>query len=755
MGSLRLVTLGTLVGWILVSFCASPVGAQLYFSDDFEDPAESAGKWEVITGDWQVSDGVYHQLATASPWQASMVSWEHWRNDWVEYTIEFRVKPLTEGDAPVNVLFRVQDPVPAVWDDRNGPDTHMYRWIINGWTNTESRPYIYNGGTSTMLAQTNNSLEVGTWYDIKLVVTQTHLAGYVNDVEMFNVQHAAWTQGRVGIHAYSGMMDFDDFLVYGPLGLVGASEPVPGDGQTDVSRDTRLRWTGGTTAATHDVYLGTSFEDVNEASRNDPRGVLVSENQTQTAFDPGQLELGQTYYWRVDEVNGAPDYTIFQGQVWRFEVEPFAYPIENVTVTASSFEAGAGPENVINDSGLDENDLHSTRADAMWLSGTEGAQPTFIEFTFDRLYKLHEMRVWNYNVQFEAFLGYGIKDVTVEYSENGADWAVLDEVEFAQGSSAADYASNTRVDFGGRAVRAVRLTPSTNWGGMFAQYGLSEVRFLYIPTFARAPEPGDGEVDVPREATLRWRAGREAAVHEVYLGTDAAALPAAGTSTEASWTPGLLDFGRQYYWRVDEVNEAESIAVWEGDVWTFQMQEYALIDGFETYTDDLDAGATIFDTWLDGWVNETGSTVGYFDAPFAERSMVHSGAQSMPLTYDNSIAPYYSETERDLGGMDWRTGGADTLRLFVSGPADGSNDPEPLYVAVEDGTGHMAVVTHPQAATQADWIEWRIPFSELGGVDLGDVQTMYIGLGDRENPAPGGAGLVFVDDIGYGHPADE
>ena len=204
--------------YIIIGSICLPVRAQMYFSDDFEDPAESEKKWEIITGDWQVGDGVYHQLAAADPWQASMVSADYWKDEWVEYTIEFKVKPLTEGDAPVNVLFRVQDPVPRVWADRNGPNTHMYRWIINGWTNTESRPYMYSEGQSEMLAQANNSLTVGSWHNIRLVVTATGCAGYVDGQEMFSVEHAQWTDGRVGIQAYSGMMDFDDFVVYGPGG---------------------------------------------------------------------------------------------------------------------------------------------------------------------------------------------------------------------------------------------------------------------------------------------------------------------------------------------------------------------------------------------------------------------------------------------------------------------------------------------------------------------------------------------------------
>jgi len=752
MVSKRFAAFGVLLPLVLVSLCASRVGAQIYFSDNFADPAESATKWEVISGDWQIADGLYQQLSTASPWQASMVASDRWKDEWVEYTIEFKVRSLTPGDAPVNVLFRVQDPAPVTWDDRNGPNTHMYRWIINGWTNTESRLYIYNEGAATMLTQTNNALEVGTWYHIKLEVASTGLAGYVDDVEMFRVQHAQWTTGRVGLHAYSGVMDFDDFVVYGPLGLVSASTPSPEDGAVDVRRDGVLSWTAGASAVTHDVYLGTSFADVNAASRANPMGVLVSQGQTAATYDPGLLELGRTYYWRIDEVNGPPDYTIFKGDVWSFEVEPFAYPIEDVTVAASSFMEGAGPENVVNGSGLDENDQHSAKSADMWLSGENADQPTFIEFTFNRLYKLHQMLVWNYNIQFEAFLGYGFKNTTVEYSENGVDWMVLGDFEFAQATSLPAYASNTTIDFEGRAVQAVRLTANSNWGGAFPQYGLSEVRFTYVPTFARDPQPADGAAGVPPDATLSWRPGREAATHEVHLGTDPGALTPAGGGQAPSLTPQTLAFGTTCYWRVDEVNEAEPTAVWQGDLWTFATLEYATIDDFESYTDNIDAHETIFDTWLDGWVNNSGSTVGYLDAPFAERTIVHSGAQSMPLTYDNSSAPFYSEAERDLSGMAWNIHGADTLRMFVSGPVVGGNDPEPFYVAVEDAGGHVAVVTHPDIALSAGWTEWRIPFSELPGVDLSNVRTMYIGLGDRDNPRAGGAGLVFVDDIGFGHP---
>ncbi len=85
-----------------------------------------------------------------------------------------------------------------------------------------------------------------------------------------------------------------------------ATKPVPAGGATDVPRDVVLSWKAGPDVATHDVYFGASFADVNAATRSNPMGVLLSQDQTGTSFDvPDTLDFETTYYWRVDEVNGA------------------------------------------------------------------------------------------------------------------------------------------------------------------------------------------------------------------------------------------------------------------------------------------------------------------------------------------------------------------------------------------------------------------------------------------------------------------
>ncbi len=488
--------------------------------------------------------------------------------------------------------------------------------------------------------------------------------GEIDDVWLFGRR---LTEGEIRI------------LMKGPGGPGLATAPQPADEAVDVPRDATLSWTAGEFAATHDVYFGASFDDVNDADRGSPAGALASQAQTTTTYDPGILEFGQTYTWRIDEVNTPPGSTILRGNVWSFTTEPFAYPIQDIIATTNgTSEEGSGPENTVNGSGLSADDRHSIDAADMWQAMQAGEDPLWIQYEFDRLYKVHQLQVWNYNVQFEKILGFGIKDVTIETSADGLDWTALSDFEFAQATAKATYTSNTTIDLGGVAARFIRLVVNSGFGGT-GQYGLSEVRFTYIPVQPREPQPVNGATQVSPDVALAWRAGREAATHEVYLATDHTALPLVATTETSAFTPAQLTFGKTYYWQIVEVNESETIGSWAGDIWSFSTQEYALIDGFESYTDNLEAGEAIFDTWVDGWVNGTGSTVGYFESPFAERTIVHSGNQSMPLQYDNTTSPWYSETTRTWQTpQDWTAYGADTLVLYVQGRA-------PAFLETADG----------------------------------------------------------------------
>jgi hypothetical protein len=445
-----------------------------------------------------------------------------------------------------------------------------------------------------------------------------------------------------------------------------ALNPSPANGATEVPRDVVLSWAPAPGGGRQDVYFGTGFDVVNQATPAGPAGVYQGRIDPNTV-DVGRLTLGQTYYWRVDKV--AADGTISKGTVWSFTVEPLLYRLTSITATASSSDAGVGPQNTINNSGM-TGESHSTANTAMWASSMTGPKPVWIQYEFDQVYKLQEMRVWNYNVVFEPVLGFGFKDVTIEVSADGTTWTVLQETQFARAPGVDNYAAGTTVSFAGAAVKAVRLTAKNNWGGLAPQCGLSEVRFYYTPVNPKQPVPASGAMGVSVNTLLSWRAGREAASHKVYFGTDRQAV-GAGTApvqtvTAPSLDPGPLAFGTTYYWKVAEVNEAATPSVWEGPVWSFSTTESTVVDDFETYTDD--EGSRIYETWIDGWTNGTGSTVGYVQAPFAERQIVHGGKQSMPLDYNNAKAPFYSEAERAWDkAQDWTANGADTLILYFRG----------------------------------------------------------------------------------------
>ncbi len=103
-----------------------------------------------------------------------------------------------------------------------------------------------------------------------------------------------------------------------------AYHPVPVDDTNNAPVDVTLEWKQGGYAEKHDVYFGTDGAKVNDANRSNSLGVLVSENQSTTTYTPPEfLDLNTTYYWRIDEVNSAPDYTIFKGEVWSFTTSPY------------------------------------------------------------------------------------------------------------------------------------------------------------------------------------------------------------------------------------------------------------------------------------------------------------------------------------------------------------------------------------------------------------------------------------------------
>jgi hypothetical protein len=228
-----------------------------------------------------------------------------------------------------------------------------------------------------------------------------------------------------------------------------------------------------------------------------------------------------------------------------------------------------------------------------------------------------------------------------------------------------------------------------------------------LPTpFSSRSRPYDCATEVAQDAVLSWKPGLYADMHDVYFGTvledvnnasrdndPTGALISQG-QTEPNYVPAEpLVFGQRYYWRVDEINDTEPNSPWKGDLWTFRVVDYLVVDDFEDYNDF--APDRIFDTWVDGWNIETnGATVGYSNPNFSlgehfiETKVVNSGDQSMPYFYDNSMR--YSEASRALDeGHDWTRQGVELLSLRFRGypPVLGSFIEDPIGTYTITGSG--------------------------------------------------------------------
>ncbi len=712
----------SLAALVLACACSS-VSAVVVFSEDFESFAagtvlhELAG-WEGWYGDAGAAASVSSAYAYSGTKSVAVTS----SSDAVQ------VLDITEGKWVLTVMQYIPSGTNGVTrfhmqnTYRNGDIGRSVQWSFDLGTGKVGDDYdaaasasiVYDEWVELMLIIDLDNDLLEQYYDGQLISSRAWVYSGTSQIQSIDL----FGNGASTVY-------YDDFLIQDYLSsLVTAHDPAPEDGATDVARDAVLDWVSGRQAVTHDVYFGTSADDVAHADAANPLDVLVGAGQSEIGFDPeGLLDFGQTYYWRVDEVNDADETPIYPGEVWSFTTEPFAYPVTTLIATSNATSnPGEGPENTINGSGLNAADEHSTEASDMWV-GVPGADPVYIQYEFDRVYKLHEMLVWNYNAEFELLLGFGFKDVTVEYSLDGVDWTVLGDVTFAQATAKSSYASNTTVAFDGVAARYVRLTATSAYGAL-GQYGLSEVRFMYIPAQARLPLPADGASAVSVTTDLAWRAGREAISHDVYFGTDPAALTLLTTTETPSATPGTLDLETVYYWKVDELQETES---WEGSLWSFTTESAIVIDDFESYDDDANR---IYDTWLDGWVNGTGSTVGYAEAPFVEKAIVHGGRQSMPLFYDNrSIAT--SEAELTLA-QDWTASGVGTLSLYFQGDADNAGQ---LYVKING-----AKVPYAGDIAGAEWLPWTIDLATVDA-DLTDVTSLVIGI------EGGTTGVVYIDDV--------
>ena len=524
---------------------------------------------------------------------------------------------------------------------------------------------------------------------------------------------------------------------------VKAYGPKPRDGMKWLDpAGARLTWEFGQGAIMHDVYFG-----VDKAAVEAGDASVFQGKQPGNSYDPGPLTGNTVYYWRIDEHTASGD--LNQGSVWTFTTSGGPYDgvkaeyFANADVTGEPVVVRTEP-----------------KIDFTWPEGTvEGVNSPAVGIP-----------VSTYSARWSAELNVAFSGeyrFVINIQDSGRLWldgkVLIDR--WPNDGTIPEYNTKAIQLVAGHVYSLVmewnKYNPNASarleWIDPFGERTVIGPGYLQLPVRANRSEPTSGQTDVTDTPTLRWSAGYKAVKHDVYFGQDAQAVAAADTTTaniyqgrqaldETTFNPGALEWGQTYWWRIDEVNEASADSPWKGHVWSFTVADFLVVDDFEGYTDD--EGRRIYETWLDGWTNSTGSVIGYLQAPFAEQRVIHAGRQAMPLEYNNVNTPYYSEAERTWDKpQNWTVNGVEVLTLYVRGNA--GNGQDGLYVAVEDSTGKLAVVTHPDPAVLAatQWVEWKIPLSRFTGANPARVKKMYLGAGSRTNPVQGGAGRVFIDDI--------
>ena len=493
----------------------------------------------------------------------------------------------------------------------------------------------------------------------------------------------------------------DTFSISVPTVIpVIATKPNPADGALHEDTWVNLSWSPGRLAASHDVYLGDNFDDVNDGAESTFVGNQVGTDLI-VGFPgfayPDGLVPGTTYYWRIDEVNDTEPNSPWKGDVWSFRIPPktayFPDPAngaESVDVDVQlSWTAGFGSKlhTVYFGDNLDD------------VSNAAGGLPQGTTTYTPGPLVLAKTYYWRVD-EFDA-VG----------THKGNVWSFT-----TQGAVGSPEPANGVVD--------VTQSPILTWvHGVFA-----DTHQVYFGIDKDAVKNAD---------------------------TSSPEYKGSGNLGSESYDPGMLEWDTTYYWRIDEANNTNADSPWTGPLWSFTTANFLILDDFESYN-DLDPAEpgsnNIFYTWIDGYDNPAinGSVVGHDNPPFAEQTIVHSGNQSMPFAYDNAVGK--SEATLTLtSNRDWTVNGVNRLTIWYRGNA--SNAAETMYVVLNGSAG--VDNDNPNAAQLAAWTAWNIDLQAFAdqGVNLANVNTITLGFGNRTNPVAGGSGTMYFDDIRLYPPA--
>ncbi|MBW7991229.1 MAG: hypothetical protein FVQ84_14625 [Planctomycetes bacterium] len=407
------------------------------------------------------------------------------------------------------------------------------------------------------------------------------------------------------------------------------------------------------------------------------------------SFEPGKLEWDTTYYWRVDEVNNTNPGSPWVGKVWSFTTANF--------LIVDDMEA-------YND--LNPDEPGSNRIFLAWADGFDNpaingsvvgyASPPFVEKTI--------VHGGSQSMPFEYNNSVGKSEATLtltdlrDWTEKGVNTLTV-WFRGNPGGFAEDPVGTFTITGAGTDI----------WGTT------DEFRFAYKQL------SGDGEITA----------------HVTDVGTGSNNWAKAGVMIRDTLDPGSKHAmtvvtagsggGAAFQWRPNTGDSSSSLHDLTPAVspphWVRIVRQGDTFTGYRSPD-----GVT--------WTEQGSTTVSMAQNVYIGLCITsHAPGEARSATFDNV------QTTGSVGLM-WTH--------EAIGVTMAANAPDAMYVALNGGT--KVYHDNPDAALTTNWTEWNIDLQAFG-VNLTNVNTITLGLDNSSNPAAGGSGLIYFDDIRLNAPA--
>jgi len=489
-----------------------------------------------------------------------------------------------------------------------------------------------------------------------------------------------------------------------------ASGPSPDNGATDVRIDTHLDWRMGLYADRHNVFIGTSaddIDDVNSANLADYPNVTY-QNVDINTFEPPTLDMETVYYWRVDEVNSLNPDSPWVGDVWSFMTGAFLVVDDFEDYNAGdnqiwfAWHDGLGAGVPGSDPYIPGNSTGSAVGDETTASYTE-----------------------------ETIVNNGNQSMPYWYNNNKQGYAYHSEVE-------------------------KKLTDLRDW----TTEGVKEFSLWFrgypasVGSFTEAPFDTytitSSGTDITDQSdgfhyAYKMLTGPGSIIAKIVSVDNTDPWAKAGVMIRETLEPG----SKHALICVTPSNGVASVVRVNTDDESYISNQTGITAPHWVKLErDLAGNFTVFHSANgSSWV----SLEDFTSQRIQMGANVYVGLAVTSRNADATCQAVFSNVSI--------TGNVSQQQWMNQDIGITNNAPEPMYIAISNSTGTPVIVYHddPNATVTNIWTEWVIPLQDFEdqGLILTDVDRIAIGIGTKGNiTTPGGSGKMYIDDIRLYRPRD-